>query len=59
MCSSDLTVVWNNPAISVAVIHTSLPVTLTALSSMMIVSLEDIESVAKILAKYIEDGGAF
>ena len=30
------TVVWNSPAISVAVIHTSLPVTLTALSSMMI-----------------------
>ena len=24
-----------------------------------VVSLEDIESVAKILAKYVEDGGAF
>ena len=34
MCIRDR----NNPAISVAVIHTSLPVTLTALSSMMIVS---------------------
>jgi len=32
------TVVWNSPAISVAAIHTSLPVTLTALLSMMIMS---------------------
>ena len=32
------TPVWNSLAISPAVIHTSLPVTLTALSSMMIMS---------------------
>ena len=32
------TPVWNSPAISPVVIHTSLPVTLTALSSMIIMS---------------------